>query len=121
MDEMTTPSTLIGLSPDAMKVALVSAGIADKAANMRVRQLWNWVYVHGARDFAAMTNLAKDFRADMAPRFSLERPQIVTEQISSDGTRKWLLRGEGGRNSKPSSSPNPAAARCAFLRKSVAR
>jgi 23S rRNA (adenine2503-C2)-methyltransferase len=62
---------------------------------MRVRQLWNWIYVHGARDFAAMTNLAKDFRADMAPRFSLARPEIVTEQVSSDGTRKWLLRSDG--------------------------
>ncbi|MGA7712633.1 MAG: 23S rRNA (adenine(2503)-C(2))-methyltransferase RlmN [Rhizomicrobium sp.] len=107
MDEMTTPSTLIGLSPDAMKAALVSAGIADKAANMRVRQLWNWIYVHGARDFAAMTNLAKDFRADMAPRFSLERPQIVTEQISSDGTRKWLLRGEGGQEFETVFIPEP--------------
>jgi 23S rRNA (adenine2503-C2)-methyltransferase len=104
---MTTPSTLIGLSPDAMKTALVSAGIADKAANMRVRQLWNWIYVHGARDFAAMTNLAKDFRADMAPRFSLERPQIVTEQISSDGTRKWLLRGEGGQEFETVFIPEP--------------
>ena len=104
---MTTPTSLIGLSPDAMKAQLVSAGIADKAANMRVRQLWNWIYVHGARDFAAMTNLAKDFRADMAPRFSLERPEIVTEQISSDGTRKWLLRGEGGQEFETVFIPEP--------------
>src|SRR3984885_5908072 len=59
---------------------------------MRARQLWNWVYVHGARDFAAMTNLAKDFRAQMAEQYSLARPEVVTEQISEDGTRKWLLR-----------------------------
>ena len=63
---------------------------------MRVRQLWNWIYVHGARDFAAMTNLAKDFRGCMAERFTLARPEIVTEQISSDGTRKWLLRAGPG-------------------------
>ena len=59
---------------------------------MRARQLWNWIYVHGARDFAGMSNLAKDFRAEMAEHFTLARPEIVTEQISSDGTRKWLLR-----------------------------
>ena len=60
---------------------------------MRVSQLWNWIYVHGARDFAAMTNLAKDFRGVMERRISPWRgPEIVTEQISSDGTRKWLLR-----------------------------
>ena len=62
---------------------------------MRVRQLWNWIYVHGARDFAAMTNLAKDFRALMDERFTLARLEIVTEQVSNDGTRKWLLRGGG--------------------------
>src|SRR5271168_3334847 len=59
---------------------------------MRTRQLWNWIYAHGASDFASMTNLAKDFRGQMAERFSLERPELVTEQISNDGTRKWLLR-----------------------------
>ncbi len=104
---MTDTTPLIGLSPDALKDALIEAGIAPKAAPMRVRQLWNWVYVHGARDFAAMTNLAKDFRAEMAPRFSLELPKIVTEQISSDGTRKWLLRGEGGQEFETVFIPEP--------------
>jgi len=89
---MTTPTNLLGLSADALKAALIAAGVPEKAAPMRVRQLWNWIYVHGARDFGAMTNLAKDFRADMAERFVLERPEVVTEQISNDGTRKWLLR-----------------------------
>src|ERR1700744_6209974 len=88
--------SLIGLSPDALKEALVAAGVAGKAAAMRVRQVWNWIYVHGARDFASMTNLAKDFRALMDARFTLARPEVVTEQISNDGTRKWLIRGEGG-------------------------
>src|SRR6185312_8444750 len=83
---------LIGLDPPGMRTALVASGVAEKAAAMRARQLWNWTYVHGARDFAAMTNLAKDFRGQMAERFTLARPEIVTEQISADGTRKWLLR-----------------------------
>ena len=89
---MTEPLPLIGLSPAELAASLESAGLEAKAARMRARQLWNWVYVHGQRDFAAMTNLAKDFRARMAETMSLARPEVVTEQISQDGTRKWLLR-----------------------------
>ena len=89
---MTEPVSLIGLSPAELSASLESTGLEAKAARMRTRQLWNWVYVHGQRDFAAMTNLAKDFRARMAETMSLARPEIVTEQISEDGTRKWLLR-----------------------------
>ncbi|HEX4295553.1 MAG TPA: 23S rRNA (adenine(2503)-C(2))-methyltransferase RlmN [Rhizomicrobium sp.] len=99
--------SLLGLSPDALKTALVSAGVAEKAAPMRVRQLWNWIYVHGARDFAAMTSLAKDFRAQMAERFTLARPEVVTEQVSNDGTRKWLLCGEGGQEFESVFIPDP--------------
>ncbi|HEY4942606.1 MAG TPA: 23S rRNA (adenine(2503)-C(2))-methyltransferase RlmN [Rhizomicrobium sp.] len=85
-------TNLLGRSPSELAAALTVAGVPQKAAPMRARQLWNWIYVHGARDFASMTNLAKDFRAQMAERFTLDRPQVVTEQISNDGTRKWLLR-----------------------------
>jgi 23S rRNA (adenine2503-C2)-methyltransferase len=85
-------TNLLGLSPDELKAALIEAGVPEKAAPMRARQLGNWIYVHGARDFASMTNLAKDFRAQMEARFTLARPEVVTEQISNDGTRKWLLR-----------------------------
>jgi 23S rRNA (adenine2503-C2)-methyltransferase len=88
--------SLIGLTQDELKSALIEAGVESKAAPMRVRQLWNWIYVHGARDFAAMSNLAKDFRALLAERFTLDRPETVTEQISNDGTRKWLLRAGPG-------------------------
>jgi len=89
---MTTLSPLIGLSPAELTAALEAIGVEPKAARMRVRQLWNWIYVHGARDFAAMTNLAKDFRTALAERFTLTRPEIAAEQTSVDGTRKWLLR-----------------------------
>jgi 23S rRNA (adenine2503-C2)-methyltransferase len=88
---LSAPS-LIGLDTEALKTALAEAGVESKAVSMRARQLWNWIYVHGARDFGAMSNLAKDFRGNIAERFTLERPEVVTEQISSDGTRKWLLR-----------------------------
>lgn len=93
---MTTLPNLIGLSPEALKTALVGAGVPEKQAPMRTRQIWNWIYVRGQSEFSAMTNLSNDFREDMAQRFNLARPEIVTEQISSDGTRKWLLKGEGG-------------------------
>jgi 23S rRNA (adenine2503-C2)-methyltransferase len=95
---MSGPSTektgkpLIGLSPDALKAVLAEAGVPEKSARMRVNQLWNWIYVHGAKDFAAMTNLAKDFRKLLEDNFTLERPEIITAQVSNDGTRKWLLR-----------------------------
>jgi 23S rRNA (adenine2503-C2)-methyltransferase len=84
--------SLIGLDVEALKAALLDVGVEPKAAPMRVRQLWNWIYAHGARDFPGMSNLAKGFREQMVARFTLDRPEVVTEQISSDGTRKWLLR-----------------------------
>jgi 23S rRNA (adenine2503-C2)-methyltransferase len=95
-EEVTGRINLIGLDRHALQEALVSAGVEPKAAPMRVRQLWNWIYAHGARDFAAMTNLAKDFRAKMDERFTLARPEVIEEQISTDGTRKWLLRAGPG-------------------------
>jgi len=85
-------TSLIGLDRPALKAALVEAGVPDKSAAMRMGQVWNWLYVHGASDFARMSNLARDFRAVLEERFSLARPQIVTAQVSEDGTRKWLLR-----------------------------
>ena len=88
---MSAATSLIGLSFEALIAALEGTGLDPKPARMRARQLWNWIYVHGARDFASMTNLAKDFRGQMAERFTLARPDIVTEQISQDGTRKFLI------------------------------
>jgi len=88
--------SLLGLDRAALKAALLAAGVPEKSAAMRVSQLWNWIYVHGARDFAAMTNLAKDFRSLLEAHFTLARPEIVTAQVSQDGTRKWLLKtGQG--------------------------
>src|SRR4029077_12664733 len=91
-----TCKSLIGLEPASLGATLAAAGVPEKSVPMRARQLWNWIYVHGARDFASMSNLAKEFRAEMADHFTLARPEIVTEQISSDGTRKWLLKTGAG-------------------------
>ncbi len=83
---------LIGMDKPALKAALAAAGVSEKQLSMRAGQLWNWIYVHGARDFAAMTNLARDFRALLESSFTLARPDVVTALVSRDGTRKWLLK-----------------------------
>ncbi len=84
--------SLAGLSRDALAAALGEAGVAPAQRRMRVAQLWHWIYVRGARSFADMTNVSKDLRAALEARFTLDRPEIVAEQVSADGTRKWLLR-----------------------------
>ncbi|HET7083594.1 MAG TPA: 23S rRNA (adenine(2503)-C(2))-methyltransferase RlmN [Rhizomicrobium sp.] len=89
---MSDKTSLIGLDREALKAALIAAGVPAKSVAMRVSQLWNWIYVHGARDFASMSNLAKDFRALLENAFTLERPEITAAQVSQDGTRKWLLK-----------------------------
>ncbi len=86
----------VGLSLAELETALQSVGLDPRSARMRARQLWNWIYVHGVSDFSPMTNLAKEFRSLLGDFFILSRPEIITEQISSDGTRKWLLSGGPG-------------------------
>lgn len=83
---------LVGLEPAEISTALHQFGLGEKEARMRARQLWNWIYVNGATDFSAMTNIAKPMRALLDEGFSIVRPEIVSEQVSSDGTRKWLFR-----------------------------
>ena len=84
--------SLIGLSREAMGQALVEKGVPEKQARMRVSQLWHWLYVRGVSDFDHMTNVSKDMREMLKRHFTIARPEIVEEQISNDGTRKWLLR-----------------------------
>jgi 23S rRNA (adenine2503-C2)-methyltransferase len=84
--------SLVGLTREALADALGEAGVPERQRRMRVQQIWHWLYVRGAQDFDAMTTLSKDLRAALAQRFTLARPEVVTEQISVDGTRKWLLR-----------------------------
>lgn len=88
--------SLIGLSRDSMREALISMGTPERQAKMRVAQLWSWIYHKGVQEFDAMTNLAKGFREDLAANFTVERPEIVELQVSQDGTRKYLLRIAGG-------------------------
>ena len=87
---------IVGLTRDGLKAALIEAGTPEKQAKMRVNQIWQWVYVWGVRDFALMTNLAKDYRALLADCFVIALPQVVSRHVSADGTRKYLVRIAGG-------------------------
>ena len=91
--------SLIGLSRTALADALGEAGVPAAQRKMRVQQLWHWLYVRGAGTFEEMSSVSKELRQALAARFTLARPQVVAEQVSVDGTRKWLLRlpGDGGR------------------------
>ncbi|MCC5992114.1 MAG: 23S rRNA (adenine(2503)-C(2))-methyltransferase RlmN [Rhodobacteraceae bacterium] len=87
---------LVGLTRAQMATALAGIGTPERQIKMRVGQIWQWIYHWGVQDFDAMTNLAKAYRAQLADAFVIERPKIVTRQISEDGTRKYLLRITGG-------------------------
>ena len=90
------PMNLVGLTRAGLKDALISAGTPQNQANMRVGQVWQWIYEKGVRDFDLMTNLAKSYRTLLKEQFVLEVPEVVTKQVSEDGTRKYLMRIEGG-------------------------
>ncbi len=91
VDDDSKPS-LVGMDRAELGEALRQAGVRDRQVKMRVQQLWHWLYVRGVSDFADMLNVSKDLRATLAERYTIARPEIVDEQISEDGTRKWLLR-----------------------------
>ncbi|MGB1388460.1 MAG: 23S rRNA (adenine(2503)-C(2))-methyltransferase RlmN [Paracoccaceae bacterium] len=90
------PVNLVGLTRPAMREALIAAGTPDKQAKMRVNQIWQWIYQWGVRDFSEMTNLAKAYRAQLAEKFVIEIPEMVSRLVSEDGTRKYLVRIAGG-------------------------
>ncbi|HEY2755996.1 MAG TPA: 23S rRNA (adenine(2503)-C(2))-methyltransferase RlmN, partial [Pseudolabrys sp.] len=84
--------SLIGLSRAELAEALGDVGVPEGQRKMRVQQLWHWIYFRGFTSFDAMTSVSKDLRAVLAQRFTLDRPEVIAEQVSVDGTRKWLLR-----------------------------
>ena len=90
------PANLVGLTRAQMRDALIAAGTPEKQAKMRTGQIWQWIYQWGVRDFAEMTNLAKPYRAMLAENFTIEIPEVVSKQVSTDGTRKYLVRIAGG-------------------------
>jgi 23S rRNA (adenine2503-C2)-methyltransferase len=84
--------SLIGFSREELAAKLGEIGVAPAQRKMRVQQLWHWMYVRGAQSFEAMTSISKDMRKELEQHFTVARPEVVAEQISNDGTRKWLLR-----------------------------
>lgn len=90
------PMNLVGLTRDQMRDVLITHGTPEKQAKMRVGQIWQWIYEKGVRDFAVMSNLAKTYRAELAEHFVIEVPEVVSKQVSLDGTRKYLMRIAGG-------------------------
>src|SRR3954471_16792240 len=84
--------SLVGMSRTALAEALGAIGVAPSQQKMRVQQLWHWIYVRGVQDFDQMSSVSKDLRAVLDTHYTLARPEVVAEQVSVDGTRKWLLR-----------------------------
>lgn len=90
--------SLIGLSRTELADRLGDIGVAPAQRKMRVQQLWHWLYFRGAQSFDDMTSISKGIRTELAQHFTVDRPEVVAEQISNDGTRKWLLRLPSGDN-----------------------
>ncbi|MCZ7660404.1 MAG: 23S rRNA (adenine(2503)-C(2))-methyltransferase RlmN [Xanthobacteraceae bacterium] len=84
--------SLVGLSREELAALLGGIGVPERQRRMRVQQLWHWLYVRGAQAFEEMSNVSRDLRVRLAEHFTLARPEVVAEQVSADGTRKWLLR-----------------------------
>ena len=95
-DAQGAKPNLIGMSRDDLAAALLQIGTPERQIKMRVAQIWTWLYQKGAQEFDVMTTLAKPYRASLEEAFQIARPEIVTRQISNDGTRKYLLRIAGG-------------------------
>jgi 23S rRNA (adenine2503-C2)-methyltransferase len=89
---------LVGLSRPQIREALLAAGLDERQAKLRAKQLWHWIYNRGATDFALMTDVAKAQQPWLAERFVIGRPEVVEAQVSTDGTRKWLLRSDDGQD-----------------------
>src|SRR5262249_47062785 len=84
--------SLVGLTRTQLADALSSFGVPQAQIKLRVEQLWHWIYFRGVTSFDEMSSVSKELRAALAEYYTLARPDIVAEQLSVDGTRKWLLR-----------------------------
>ncbi|KRB80745.1 23S rRNA (adenine(2503)-C2)-methyltransferase [Sphingomonas sp. Root710] len=89
---------LLGLTRDDLRMALETAQLEPKQAKLRAKQIFQWIYNRGVTEFALMTDIAKDMRSWLEQRFVISRPEVVEAQVSSDGTRKWLLRSDDGQD-----------------------
>src|SRR5499433_2020962 len=106
--------SLVGFSRAELSEALASIGVPAAQRNMRVQQIWHWLYVRGARRFDEMSSVSKELRAALAEHFTLARPEVVAEQVSVDGTRKWLLRLPGEQPGEVSGE-RPHEVECVYI------
>ena len=106
----TAPISLAGATRADIAYALTAIGVPERELRMRGSQLWHWIYHRGAREFADMRNISRPMLEKLAARYTLKRPELVTEQVSADGTRKWLLR-------MPSTGPHDKGAEieCVYI------
>jgi 23S rRNA (adenine2503-C2)-methyltransferase len=87
---------LVGLPREAIRVAFEEAGLDPRQAKLRAKQVWHQIYNRGATSFEAMSDIAKGHQAWLGERFAIGRPEVVEHLLSTDGTRKWLLRTPDG-------------------------
>ena len=111
---------LVGRSRDEIRDALVEAGLELKQAKLRAKQIWHQIYNRGATEFEAMSDIAKPQRSWLAERFVIGRPDVVVQQVSTDGTRKWLLKTRDGHDFEMVFIPDADRERSAFPARSAA-
>ena len=87
---------LLGLSKMDLRMALETSQLEPKQAKLRAKQLWHWIYNRGVTEFSKMTDISKTMQPWLEQRFVISRPEVVEAQVSTDGTRKWLLRTADG-------------------------
>ncbi len=104
-DKLRSPKTqkrsLVGMDRQELSDAMREIGVPEKQLRMRVSQIWHWLYVRGVSDFSAMRNISGELREKLAENCDISRPKILEEQISDDGTRKWLFQFQSGGAGKP--------------------
>jgi 23S rRNA (adenine2503-C2)-methyltransferase len=86
---MTSSSTVNLLDLDADGLVAYCDSLGEKP--FRAKQLQRWIHQFNATDFDGMTDLAKSLRAKLAGRATITMPPVVSDHVSADGTRKWLV------------------------------
>lgn len=89
-------TSLVGLTLEEMRAAVIALGVDPKKAKMRAQQVWRWLYFFGAQDFDMMTDIGKELRGQLQSAHTLDRPEVLERLVSKDGTRKWLIRSAPG-------------------------
>jgi 23S rRNA (adenine2503-C2)-methyltransferase len=98
---------LLGLTREEIAAALAAIGEEERAARLRAKQLWHWIYHQGVTEFARMSTIARPMQARLAEAFVVGRPGIVEDRMSADRTRKWLFRFRDGQEAETVYIPDP--------------